>query len=116
MVEGNVEGAWRCIEEEMPDAGVEPNDLTWDALEMSHERLSRIRSRMLREFLAKSEDDAARVFMDELVARGVVDENQFEIMDRLVVQSRSLSEKEWQAPGGGGDNADFDLTGTWEFF
>jgi pentatricopeptide repeat protein len=47
MIEGNVTEAERVVDEVMPSAGVEPNAKTYEALSMSDERLSAMRTSKL---------------------------------------------------------------------
>ena len=87
MVEGNVTEAKRLVDEVMPSAGVEPNAKTYEALSMSDERLSTIRTSKLYRWINEEGGTAsvvaAKHLFNSLVERGVADKYQFRVMGEI---------------------------------
>ena len=75
MVEGNVTEAKRLVDEVMPSAGVEPNAKTYEALSMSDERLSAMRTSKLNRWV----NEGGTHLFNSLVERGVADGYQFRV-------------------------------------
>jgi len=86
MVEGNVTEAERLVDEVMPSAGVEPDAKTYEALSMSDERLSTIRTSKLNKWVNEggtASVGAAKNLFNLLVERGVADEYHFMVMEKI---------------------------------
>ena len=86
MIEGNVTEAKRVVDRVMPSAGVEPNAKTHEALSLSNERLSTMRTTKLNQWVNEggtASVAAAKNLFNSLVKRGVADAYQFSVMEKI---------------------------------
>ena len=60
MLEGDVDLALRCVNEDMPAAGLRPDERTWKALEPSDEDLDAMRANQLNSWIEKADDESMR--------------------------------------------------------
>jgi hypothetical protein len=81
MFEGDAAGARRVVEEEMPAAGVQPDDRTLEILNRPEHELGKMRTSELRRLLKLGNVGAACALMDKLVKLGAANGKHREIMD-----------------------------------
>jgi pentatricopeptide repeat protein len=95
MVEGNVTEAKRLVDEVMPSAGVEPNIKTYEALSMSDEHLSAIRTTILKQWVNEggtASVAAAKNLFNSLVERGVAHQYHFSVVMKTCDTSDQMKE------------------------
>ena len=81
MSEGDLAGALRVVEEEMPAAGVEPDDRTLKAVNTSPEHeFAKMQKHKLRGLLKAGKVASARALMDKLKDTGKADVVHFTVM------------------------------------
>ena len=88
MFEGNVTEAERVVHEVMPSAGVEPNAKTHEALSLSNERLSAMRTTKLNQWVNEggtASVAAAKNLFNSLAKRGVANKYHFSVMEKIHV-------------------------------
>ena len=80
MFEGDAAGARRVVEEEMPAAGVQPNDRTFKTLNRPKHKLGKMRTGELQRLLKLGNVGAACALMDKLVIFGAANRKHRAIM------------------------------------
>ena len=70
MFEGDAAGARRVVEEEMPAAGVQPDDRTLEILHKPEHELGKMRAGELQRLIKAGDVAAAHVLMDKLKDNG----------------------------------------------
>ena len=93
IIEGNVAAARKVVEVEMPAAGIEPNNHTWECLDTPEEVLSRRRVKFLSRFAENGSDKATAAawhFMNKLISKRQVNIFHFTTMMRLCYSSDEM--------------------------
>ena len=80
MFEGDLAGAQRVVEGEMPAAGVKPDNRTLKMLNKSEHVYARMRTSQLKRFIDAGDVGAACTLMDKLVGLGAANKKHFAVM------------------------------------
>ena len=102
IFEGDLAGARRVVEEEMPAAEVEPNDQTLEVLNNSEHEFAKMQTRKLRDLLHAGNVASARALMDKLKDTGKANVVHFTVMLRACegsAEMRRVIETEMPAAG-----------------
>ena len=90
MIEGDAAGARRVVEEEMPAAGVQPDDRTLEILHRLEHKLGKMRTGELQRLIKAGDVAAAHVLMDKLKDNGIANAWHFNIMLRACEDSTEM--------------------------
>jgi pentatricopeptide repeat protein len=88
VFEGDAAGARRVVEEEMPAAGVQPDDQTLETLQKPE--LGKMRARKLQRLISAGDAAAAHDLMDKLKDSGTANVVHFTIMLRVCADSTEM--------------------------